>query len=215
MESKEAALKNSTILAAYLLIVWGFYRILFKFPDNIEDYIIKPVFWLIPVFYLVKKDKLKLSLIGLTWKNLFPSVYSALALGILFTLVGVVINYIKYKGFNFVSNVGPIPFFELLPLTLATGISEEITFRGYIFSRVWLAIGNEWKANIIVSFVWALIHVPVALFWWKLNLSATIGILILTFIFGVGSSYIFARTKNIASSILLHMLWEWPIILFR
>ena len=34
---KETALKNATILAAYLLIVWGFYRFLFKLPEEIED----------------------------------------------------------------------------------------------------------------------------------------------------------------------------------
>jgi len=98
---------------------------------------------------------------------------------------------------------------------LATGITEEITFRGYIFNRVWHALGSEWKANYIVSIVWGFLHIPIAIFWWKLNLPGTIGVLILVTIFGIGSSYIFARTKNVASSVLLHMLWEWPIILFR
>jgi membrane protease YdiL (CAAX protease family) len=215
MPSKETAIKHSTILAAYILIVWGFYRILFKFPDNIEDLIIKPIFWLLPVIYLVRKEKLGFSSVGLTFRNLFSSVYSALALGIFLTLVGLAMNFIKYKGINFLTDIGPIPFWTLLPLSLATGISEEITFRGYIFNRVMWAFGDEWKANIIVSSVWALVHLPIALFWWKLNIMGTIGILVLTFIFGVGSAFIFARTKNVTSSILLHMLWEWPIILFR
>lgn len=215
MPNKETAVKHATILATYILIVWGFYRVLFKFPDNIEDFLIKPLFWLIPVYILVKKEKLGWSSVGITTKNLFPSIYSALALGIFLTFVGVAMNFIKYKGFNLLSDIGPTPFWTLLPLSLATGISEEITFRGYIFNRVWSALGDEWKANYIVSFVWAVIHLPIALFWWKLNIAGTLGILLLTFLFGVGSSFVFARTKNIAASILLHMLWEWPIILFR
>jgi membrane protease YdiL (CAAX protease family) len=31
----------------------------------------------------------------------------------------------------------------------------------------------------------------------------------------MGSAFIFSRTKNIWGSILLHVLWAWPIILFR
>lgn len=215
MPDKETAIKHTTILAAYILIVWGFYRFLFKFPEEIEDLIIKPILWLVPVFILVRKEKLGLGSLGLTLKNLFPSIYLALALGVFFAIVGILVNFAKYKSVSFTAEIGETPFLTALLLSLATGISEEITFRGYIFNRVWHAFGSEWKANYLVSIVWALVHIPIAIFWWKLNLSGTVGILILITIFGIGSSYIFARTKNVASSIFLHMLWEWPIILFR
>jgi len=215
MPNKETAIKHSTILATYLLVVWGFYRILFKFPDDIEDLIIKPIFWLAPVIYLVRKEKLGLSSLGLNSKNLFPSIYIALALGVFLAIVGLVMNVIKYNGLNFLIYIGPTPFWNLLLLTIATGVTEEVTFRGYIFSRVWSVLGSEWKANVVVSLVWALVHLPIALFWWKLSFAGTFGILLLTFLFGIGSSFVFARTKNIVSSILLHVLWEWPILLFR
>ena len=73
--------KNAVYLAVYLLIVWGFYRFLFKMPDEIEELVIKPLFWLIPVFYLVRKEGQNLESIGITFKNLFPAVYYALGLG--------------------------------------------------------------------------------------------------------------------------------------
>lgn len=215
MPSKETAIKNSTILTAYVIVAWGFYRFLFKFPEEIEDLIIKPILWLVPVIVLVRREKLGFSSVGLTFKNLFPSIYLSLALGAFFAIVGVIINFFKYQSINFSANVGQAPLFSALLLSLAVGFSEEITFRGYIFNRVWHGLGNEWTANILVSIGWALVHIPIAVFWWKLNLPGTIAILILTTIFGIGSSYIFARTKNVAASILLHMLWEWPIILFR
>jgi membrane protease YdiL (CAAX protease family) len=47
------------------------------------------------------------------------------------------------------------------------------------------------------------------------NLQAALVYLLLTTLFGVGSAFIYARTKNVFSSIFLHVLWEWPIILFR
>ena len=215
MPKKVTAIKNSTILAVFLLLVWGFYRMLFNLPPEIEELYIKPVIWLLPVLYLVRKEKLGLASLGITFKNLFQSAYLALALGILFALEAVIINFVKYDSLDFSANLGPNPFFIALGLSFATAISEEIAFRGYLFNRIWYALGREWSANFITSFVWALIHVPIAIFWWELNPSNTILYLFLTTLFGIGSAWVFARTKNVASSILLHVLWSWPIILFR
>ena len=138
-----------------------------------------------------------------------------LGLGIIFAIEGMLVNVLKYGNTNFAANVGQNAFIVSLGLSFATAISEEITFRGFLFKRVWHALGSEWTANITTSIIWALIHIPVSIFWWQLEFSATIGFLVLSTIFGVGSAFIFARTKNIVSSILLHVLWSWPIILFR
>jgi len=56
---------------------------------------------------------------------------------------------------------------------------------------------------------------PVAIFDWKLDIVSLFIYFILTFAFAVGSSFVFARSRNIISPILLHILWQWPIILFR
>ncbi|OGM56849.1 hypothetical protein A3E46_00310 [Candidatus Woesebacteria bacterium RIFCSPHIGHO2_12_FULL_46_16] len=212
---KETALKNATILAAYLLVVWGFYRFLFKLPDEIEELFIKPVVWLLPVLILLRKEKQGLASLGITGRNLFPAVYFALGLGAFFVIEAVIINFVKYGGLNFAANIGDKPLLASLGLSFATAFSEEISFRGYLFNRVWWALGNEWLANLVTSFVWALIHVPVAIFIWKLEVAPAIIYLFLTTLFGVGSAFVFARTKNVFSSIFLHVLWEWPLILFR
>jgi membrane protease YdiL (CAAX protease family) len=102
-----------------------------------------------------------------------------------------------------------------LIISLFTAVSEELTFRGYFFTRIVSVTKNEWTANIITTVIWALIHVPVAIFWWGSSISGVIGYLLLVSAFGFGSAFIFARSKNIVSSILLHVFWEWPIILFR
>lgn len=208
--------KRAVILAVYLLIVWGFFRFLFQLPEAVEELVIKPIIWLLPVIYLVKKERLGLESLGITFKNLFPAVYYALGLGAFFVLEALVVNYLKYGGeFNLAANVGAMPLLPALGLSFATAISEEITFRGYIFTRVWKFIGKEVPANLLTSLFWAMIHVPITIFVWKLNLSASLIYLFLTTLFGVGSAFVYARTKNIISPILLHVLWQWPIILFR
>lgn len=215
MPKKELALKYATALSAYLLIVWGLYRFLFKLPDDIEELFVKPVFWLVPVLYLLRREKSKISSLGITLKNLFPAIYFSLGLGAFFVIEAIFINFVKYKGFNFSANLGNTPFLTSIGLSLGTAIVEEITFRGYIFNRIWHALGKEWTANIVSSLAWGLVHVPITFFVWKLDATAAITYLFLTTLFGIGSAFVFARTRNIFSSILLHVLWAWPIILFR
>jgi membrane protease YdiL (CAAX protease family) len=215
MPKKETAVKHATLLLAYLLVVWGFYRFLFKLPEEIEELVTKPILWLVPVIYLVRKEKGNLASIGITFENLFPAIYFALGLGVVFAIEGALINFIRYGGANFSANIGENLFITALGLSLVTAITEEITFRGYLFARIWRVMGSEWRANFLTSFFWALVHIPVAIFWWDLPLPSTLTFLMLTAFFGVGSAFVFARTKNIFSSILLHVLWSWPIILFR
>lgn len=208
--------KNAILLSVYLFIVWGFYRFLFQLPETIEELFIKPVVWLLPVFYLLKKEKESIVSLGITLRNLFPAVYYALGLGAFFVMEALVINFVKYGGkFNLGANLGELPFLTSLGLSFATAISEELTFRGYVFTRIWKFLGSELYANLVTSFFWALIHVPITFFVWKLDLSAALIYLVLTTLFGVGSAFVYARTKNILSPILLHVLWQWPIILFR
>ncbi len=213
--SKETQIKNLTVYAAYLLIFWGLYRLLIKLPEEVEELVIKPVLWLLPIGYILKKEKANLASVGLTLQNLFPSVYFVLGLGAIFVIEAVIINYIKHGGMNFGANLGGNTFLVSLGLSFATAISEEISFRGYLFNRLWKITENEWLANGISTAVWVLIHIPVTIFIWKFTFSATIIYLFITALFGMGSAFIFARTGNVFSSTVLHVLWEWPIILFR
>jgi membrane protease YdiL (CAAX protease family) len=208
--------KNVTVYALYLLIIWAFYRFLFRFPDQVEELVIKPVFWLGPIlFFLLGRERLGISSLGLTLKNFFRSIYLSLGLGAVFVIEALMANHLKYGGFNFAANIGNLPVLASLGLSFATAFSEELSFRGYIFSRIYLVTKSEIIANFLQGTVWTLIHVPVAFFVWHYSLSAGLIYLFLTFIFGLGSAFVYFRTKNIAGSIFLHVLWEWPIILFR
>lgn len=215
LPSKTSIIKNITIYAAYLIVIWAFYRFLFKFPDQVEELVIKPILWLLPLFYFLYKERARISSIGITIKNLFPSIYLSLGLGSVFVIGGLLSNYLKYGHLNFGANIGSLPLMSSLGLSFATAFSEETAFRGYIYSRLAIVLKGEWTANIIQAILWTAIHVPIAFFIWEYTLTQGIVYLSITAIFGLGSAFIFSRTKNIFGSILLHVLWEWPIILFR
>ncbi len=215
MTAKTIVVKHVVIYSTYLLLVWAVYRFLFQLPDQVEELVIKPIVWLIPIFWLSLKEKLPLTSLGITFKNLFPSIYLSLGLGAIFVLEAVLTNFFKYGHFNFGANIGNMPILSSLGISFATAFSEETAFRGYIFGRLNLVLKDEWAANIASSLIWTVVHVPIAFFIWKLNFSAGLVYLFLTAIFGIGSAFVFGRTKNIFGSVLLHVLWEWPIILFR
>jgi len=215
LPSKVSLVKNVTIYATYLIIIWAFYRFLFKLPDDIEELVVKPIVWIVPIIMLIRKEGLGFGSLGFTFKNLFPSIYLSLGLGAVFVIEGIITNFMKYGSFHFGANIGNMPLMATLGLSFATAFSEETAFRGYIFNRLLYVSKSELIANLIATALWTGIHVPIAFFIWDLNLGAGIVYLFLTAIFGFGSSFIFARTKNVWGSIFLHVLWEWPIILFR
>lgn len=215
MTAKTIVVKHVVIYSTYLFLVWALYRFLFKLPDQVEELAVKPLVWLIPIFWLSAKEKMSLSSIGITFKNLFPAIYLSLGLGAIFVFEAILANFFKYGHLNFGANIGDMPILSSLGISFATALSEETAFRGYIFGRLNIALNDEWAANIASSLIWTVIHIPIAFFIWKLNFAAGVVYLFLTAIFGIGSAFIFGRTKNIFGSVLLHVLWEWPIILFR
>ena len=215
MVAKTTLVKNVTIYSVYLILVWAFYRFLFRLPDQVEELVVKPILWLLPLFWFLRKEGFGISSLGITFKKLFPAIYLSLALGAIFVGEGLLTNFLKYGGFHFGANLGSTPFAASLGLSFITAFSEETAFRGYIFSRLLVSLKSELGANIIQTLLWTAIHVPIAFFVWGYTLSQGIVYLFLTAVFGMGSAFIFGRTKNIAGPVLLHVLWEWPIILFR
>lgn len=215
LTSKVTLMKDVTIYSTYLVVIWTFYRFLFQLPDNVTELVVKPIVWLLPIIYYLKKENLGFKSLGITFKNLFPSIYLALILGTVFVIEALMTNFLKYGGFSFKANIGTLPILPSLGLSFATAFSEEIAFRGFIFNRLQMIFKSEFVAPLTQAILWTVIHVPVAFLIFKMDLATGIVYLFLTAVFGIGSAFIFGRTKNIFGSIFLHVLWEWPIILFR
>lgn len=206
------------LIAVYLFIftAWGFYRLLFRLPEPIEEVILKPLVWLTPLFYILYREKKSLSSIGWTSSGLTTSLIWGLGLGLIFLLEGFGLSYLKNHALPFAHLRLLSPDFSLLlGLSLATAVSEETVFRGFFFNRLWHTSRNELSANLISSLAWTALHVPVAIFIYKYSSNQLPIYLLLVFLFGIGSSIVFARTRNLTSSVLLHLLWALPIQLFR
>jgi uncharacterized protein len=212
--SKNKGLKTSLFYFVYLFIVWTAYRISFKFSDNIEELYIKPIIWLLPFLYILPKDNIRLTDLGITTKNFFRSIYLSIALGVGFAFLGLIANIAKYGAINFQANTGSNLLGISILISFATSIIEELVFRGYLLG----VLMRKYKGIIPVflnSLLWTAIHAPISYYVWRMDAVQTAVYLSLTFIYGLGASFLYKETKNIAAPVFLHVLWEWPIILFR
>jgi membrane protease YdiL (CAAX protease family) len=215
---QKLSLKHVFALISFIFVAWSFYRYLPQvLPLWAEELILKPLFWLLPTFWLVRKiEKQPFSSLGFNNKKIFPAIYWGIGLGLVFAFEGLLTNIFKYKGLNLVSlDYSPLGFLGVFFLSLVTAFSEETVFRGYLFNRLWKIWGNEGLANIVSSFLFTLVHLPIGLFVLGYSPLVLFAYLFFVFIFAFGSAFVFGRTKNIISSILLHLFWSWPIVLFR
>ena len=214
----QLSIKHVFSLFCFIFAFWSLYRYFPEiFPQWLEELIFKPLIWLLPTFWLVRQvEKEKLVSLGLTKKNLFPAIYWGVGLGVIFAAEGLVTNILKYQGLHLPElNYSPLSLIGLILLSFVTAFSEEIVFRGYIFTRLWRIWQNEWLANLVSAFLFALIHLPIGLFVLSYAPMIMIAYLFFVFVYGFGAAFVFGRSENILSAILMHVFWSWPIILFR
>jgi len=212
------SLKHVFALFSFIFVVWSFYRYLPQvLPLWVEELVLKPLLWLGPTFWLVKKvERQPFSSLGLTSQKLFPSFYWGIGLGLVFAFEGLLTHIFKYRGLNLIAlEYSPPEFLGLFLISVVTAFSEETVFRGFLFNRLWQIWRQEGLANLVSSLLFTLIHLPIGVFVLGYSPLVMFAYLFFVFIFGFGSAFVFGRTKNLVSSILLHIFWGWPIMLFR
>jgi hypothetical protein len=203
-------------LFGYLLVVWGFYRLIFKLPDNVEEAVLKPVLWLGPVLWLVLvAEKRKLSDIGWTGKNLFSGIGWGVVLGVIFAGEGVMVNWMRYGQINFQNILAGGGLSGVMWIPLLTAISEETVFRGYILSRLSEVIKSSYWPLVISSLMFVTVYLPMSFFILHYSGAQMVAYFFLVFVLGMGGGWVYMRSKSLAAPIIVHTLWSWVILLFR
>jgi len=206
------------IIYCVIALVWFFYRAVFRFPEPVDEFLFKPLIFLLPIFLWVRlKERKSLVSLGISKGNLFKSLLIGLFFGLFFAAEGVAVSAIKYKEVVFnPKNLGVLGLAGYSLLSLATGFSEEVLNRGFLMNRLWKKWGNEYLANFVSAFLFTLTHLPAAIFVLKYHLPydfLTYGLSI--FVLGFADGFVFARTKNIFAPTISHALWNWSVILFK
>lgn len=214
-----ATLHDLVRLYVYVVIFWGFYRVLFRLPIEIEELILKPLVFVVPVLLRIRTDGKtwteRLESIGITWKNLFAGLAFGLSLGVFYLFVGRLGQLFRFGNAGAAYGASIDNPVNVIVLALATAISEELLFVGYLLPRLVKVWKNEWWATLVVAAAFGLIHIPILVFSYGLGAGLVIGQWLMLLVLGFGNAVLMLRIKNLAAPVLSHTLWGIAVLLFR
>lgn len=204
-------------LWGWIVIVWALYRYFFRLPEWADEFIFKPLVFLFPVlWYVRRREKRSLESIGLTTKNIFTSIYIGLGFGFIFALEGIAANAIKYGRLELLPNT---PFEELgigmmIFLSLATALSEEVLSRGFVFTRIMEKTKSLPYAALMSSLMFVFLHVPILVTGLKLHGITLILFFVTDFVLAFANSLLVYNTGSLIAPILVHIFWNMTVALY-
>ncbi|OGY17798.1 MAG: hypothetical protein A2900_00200 [Candidatus Chisholmbacteria bacterium RIFCSPLOWO2_01_FULL_50_28] len=217
-ESRIEVLRRTISVYAVIFVLWGLYRLLFRFPTIIEELIFKPLVFLPPVLSVLvgegKRGRALFEAFGFRRERLSLSIYFGLTLGVVYLLAVRLAGYVP-SG----ERLGILPFtsvswLSLLGVSLMTAVWEQMVFSGFFLSRFYHSFGNEWESVGLTAFLYTLLHFPIL--WFESHASASFIViqLILFFFVGMGNAILMLRTRNLVAPILSHTFWSVAVGLF-
>lgn len=174
----------------YLLIAWGSFRYFVRLPDVIEELWFKPLIWLVPLFWWNLALPTKIEMFGKEWAR---SVLWGLMLGLVY--------FVLIRKFT----PGWWWSTELFGVALATAVTEELVFSGFIAGYLQKTQKGHWVNWLILGVMVMGMRVPLLLFVHRLGMTDLFGVLLFAGASGVINAWIRMKTGNVIGSILARM----------
>lgn len=214
---RNLTLEHTYTIWAIVLILWAVYRVYFKFPEWVDEILVKPAIFLGPMcLYVLRKEKRTLTSVGLAGGKLFRDLYVGIGFGMLFALEGLVANSIKYGKFSFapllpLSGAG---LWIVVVLAIVTAFSEELLVRGFLYTRLKEGYRSEVKAMVVSAAMYLLLLIP-----FIFTVSHISGVTLLVFlltnlVMSFANTMIFSETKTLTVPVLIHAFWNMAVALY-
>lgn len=172
----------------YLFLIWGSFRYFIHLPDAIVELWFKPVIWLTPLFWWNLSLKKKVEMFNNKWLET-----SMWGLGM------AMVYWLLIRRLN----IGvPLIGWDVLGIAIATAITEELVFSGFIMGYLERFSAGNYMNTILTGLMAAVIRLPILIFVYKLTPVAIIGVLVLAGASTMINSWIRQRTKNVIGSII-------------
>lgn len=200
-----------------VLILWALYRAFVFWPEVVDEFIIKPLLFVIPVvFYVLKIEKRQLASIGVAIGKFTRDMYLGVAVGVLFLLEGLLTNILKHGTIS-IAPVIPMTVGSItltLFISLAAAFCEELLVRGFFYTRLKEAYQNEAKAFVFSTLMYLLILIPVV--FTRLHLTGTtLAIFVVSnLVLSSVNTFIFRETKTLTVPVLVHTFWNMVVLLY-
>jgi membrane protease YdiL (CAAX protease family) len=218
--SYERTLTEKTLnVWAVILILWSFYRATFQasLPPWIDEFIAKPLIFLLPVFYFISQTEKKsfFHRVDLDGKQMSKALMVGFSFGSLFLLVGGFTHYLKFHTFfSSDTNVTFFPVMSIIALSFATSFSEEIVSRGFVLKRLLEDSKGMVSAIFLSSLLFFLIHIPYLMTTSDIKGGDLIQVMVTDFLFSIVVSFLYLQRKNLWTAIIVHMCYAISLHLF-
>jgi len=202
---------------AWQLLFWALYRYFFHFPEWADEFVFKPLVFVVPVLvYVLRKERLSLTTVGLTRKNLKRNLLFGLGMGVIFFLEGIGVNIAAHGGVQLqqLSTTAGYSIGFLVLLSLATAFSEELLSRGFLFSRLYNQTKRLWYSIGMSTAMFVAFHIPILVTSLKFQGPTLILFVATSVVLATVNSIIFFQTKSLVTPILIHFFWNMTVALF-
>lgn len=205
-------------LWAVILIIWAFYRAYFKMPEWFDEFIAKPLVFVLPVFYYIKnvdkKPIFESLYLHFKPKIIIKDLFNSLVIGGVFLLTAFFAFYFREQKFILINNFPGIDKFIIIFLTaLATGITEEILSRGFVLKKLYEESKNIYSSTFFASVLFFFLHVPILFVDPRINGQMLLMFLTTDLFLSMINGIIFLWKKSLVAPILIHAFYNIVIAL--
>jgi membrane protease YdiL (CAAX protease family) len=211
MKQKTSPVQKILNLWAIILIVWAFYRAKLQMPAWFDEFIAKPLVFVLPVYYyIIKREKLNFfEGIGFYRKRIAKDfvIGTIIGLAIITTLILTLVLQNK--------KLSPPLSGQLLILaaiSFAAAVSEEILSRGFVLKRLYQDSKNKFSASFLASILYFFLHIPILF----TNPNLTQHILLLYMVIEIIFSFIISLIfldYGLLIAILIHFFYSFALSL--
>lgn len=216
MKKSLGQLHRALLSYALIFVVWGLYRLLLRFPEEIEETVIKPIVFIGAVL-LIERPKQWFVFFRQVWGkgNWLVAAGLGIALGFGYVLFYGVSSIIAFGTLQLGSEAANNVWISFVSVGLTTALWEEFVFSGYVLRALSAVDKSQWIARIVTAVLFASVHLPILAFWYKFTGPVLLFQLLLLFVLGFGNATAMGRSKNLLTPVIAHTLWGVAIFLFR
>jgi membrane protease YdiL (CAAX protease family) len=159
-----------------------------RLPEVIEELWFKPVLWMIPIFWWNLALREKIVMFGKKWRE---SLLLGLSVAVFYFLI---LRFRNFDSIHFDIN--------LTVVALATAVTEELTFSGFVAGYLEKIRKGKIINLIIVGLMSAVIRLPILLFVYQVGVEEVLGVMLVALASGFINAWIRVRSGNVSGSIL-------------
>lgn len=217
MKQKISPTQKALNLWAIILIIWSIYRANVKMPEWFDEFIAKPLVFILPVFYYIKNVDKKGFFVSL-WikpKQLINDLALGLGIGGVFFVTALFANYIKFhRIFSLSATFTAQNIILVVVMALATGISEEILSRGFVLKKLYEESKNIYTSSFFASILFFFLHVPILFTNARITGNTLILFMATDLILSLVNSFIYLDRKSLVLPILIHAMYNLALTFF-